>query len=164
MFKFTKNEIEDAIEFINEHKGLYYERFIDCIKNQDIRDLTEEENARSDKFYSEHKNCCVKKLHKPFYSSTGGGFEYIIDWTPIGFIYTCRCNSCGESVDVTDYNILKNNYNNITDETLINISYDSLLAIKPYSLIICGTGLGPCITIIDNYTHDSKDITDSDSW
>ena len=88
MFRFDNKEIEDAIEFINEHQHVYYESLINCIKNNDIRELTEEEKEKANNFYKEHKDCCRKKTGKMLFSSTGGGFEYILDWTPVGFCYT----------------------------------------------------------------------------
>ena len=163
MFRFDNKEIEDAIEFINEHQHVYYEPLINCIKNNDIREITEEEKEKANSFYKEHKDCCSKKTGKMLFSSTCGGFEYILDWTPVGFCYTYKCNTCDESIDVTDYSILAKYYEEHKDEFGSN-EYDILLTIKPFSFIICETDFGPCITIIDNYTHDSKDITDSDSW
>ena len=64
MFRFDNKEIEDAIEFINEHQHVYYESLINCIKNNDIRELTEEEKEKANNFYKEHKDRCSKKNRK----------------------------------------------------------------------------------------------------
>lgn len=170
MFRFNNKEIADALDFIHSHphmtmfiKGIFNLYLFKSIENNNIRSLTDSEKEKANNFYISHKNCCMEKLGKPFFSSTGGGFEYIIDWTLLGPIFTYKCNTCNESIDITDYSILQEKYDELKEYT-DGRSFGELLSIKPFSFIICGTGLGNCITIVDNYTHDSKDITDSDSW
>lgn len=64
--------------------------------------LNETESQSAEEFIKEHKNCCKEKLGKEFFSSTGGGFTYIITPTGLGFCISIRCNSCGEIKDITD--------------------------------------------------------------
>jgi hypothetical protein len=47
-------------------------------------------------------NCCEEILNKEIFSSTGGGFSYIITPTGLGPIISIRCNSCGKIEDITN--------------------------------------------------------------
>jgi hypothetical protein len=60
----------------------------------------EAEEARI--FQIEHQNCCREKLGKDFFSTTGGGFSYIVTPTGLGDIIVIRCNSCKAEKDITD--------------------------------------------------------------
>ena len=64
--------------------------------------LSAKEYEDSREFQQAHRNCCRKVLKKEFFSSTGGGFSYIVTPTGIGDCITIRCNSCGEKKDITD--------------------------------------------------------------
>lgn len=62
------------------------------------------DDNKKELFYLTHKDCCKKLLNKDFFSTTGGGFSYIITPTGLGSIIEMRCNSCGEVSNVTpDY-------------------------------------------------------------
>lgn len=64
--------------------------------------LTESEEKEYKQFYEKHKNCCKNILGKEVFSTTGGGFSFIITPTGLGNIIEVRCNSCGDSEDITD--------------------------------------------------------------
>lgn len=64
--------------------------------------LTENETKAAEEFIEEHRNCCKEKLGKEFFSSTGGGFTYIITPIGLGSCISIRCNSCEEVKDITD--------------------------------------------------------------
>lgn len=65
-------------------------------------ELSEQETVDAEKFYEEHKDCCKKVLRKEFFSTTGGGFSYIITPTGLGDCVKIQCNSCGKIEDITD--------------------------------------------------------------
>lgn len=65
-------------------------------------ELNDKEEKAAKDFYQRHKNCCSKIFGKPFFSTTGGDFSYIITPTGLGLCTTIRCNSCGEEEDITD--------------------------------------------------------------
>lgn len=64
--------------------------------------LNEVESEAAESFIKKHKNCCKEKLGKEFFSSTGGGFTYLITPTGLGLCVSIRCNSCGQIKDITD--------------------------------------------------------------
>lgn len=64
--------------------------------------ITDNEEKEAREFYEKHKDCCRKVLKKEFFSTTGGGFSYIITPTGLGNCVSIRCNSCGEIEDITD--------------------------------------------------------------
>lgn len=64
--------------------------------------LTDIESKTAEDFIKEHKDCCREKLHKPFFSTTGGEFSYIITPTGLGNCVTIRCDSCGKEKEITD--------------------------------------------------------------
>jgi hypothetical protein len=64
--------------------------------------LSAKEYEESNEFQKKHRDCCRRVLNKEFFSSTGGGFSYIVTPTGIGNCITIRCNSCGEEKDITD--------------------------------------------------------------
>lgn len=66
--------------------------------------FTKSEQDKIDEFYKEHKNCCSKYLNKPFFSTTGGQYTFIITPTGLGNISKIRCNACGIEEDITDDN------------------------------------------------------------
>lgn len=63
-------------------------------------DKTESNSARE--FIKQHMNCCEEILNKEIFSSTGGGFSYIITPTGLGLHINIRCNSCGKTKDITN--------------------------------------------------------------
>lgn len=65
-------------------------------------ELDKEEEKLSNEFYNKHKDCCKKYLRKLFFSTTGGGFSYIITPTGLGNDIKIRCNSCGKEEDITN--------------------------------------------------------------
>lgn len=65
-------------------------------------ELTETESKAARAFMEEHKNCCMEKLGKRFFSSIGGEFTYTIIPTGLGLCTRIQCNSCGASKDITD--------------------------------------------------------------
>lgn len=67
-------------------------------------ELNDNEEKAAKEFYQKHKDCCSKLLGKPIYSTTGGGFSYIITPTGLGLCTIIRCNSCDEEKDITDSN------------------------------------------------------------
>lgn len=71
-------------------------------ENTEVIRLNEEETKAWIEFQKEHKDCCQKKLHKPFFSTIGGGFSLIITPTGLGYGIIARCNSCKETKDITD--------------------------------------------------------------
>lgn len=64
--------------------------------------LSAKEYEESNEFQKKHRDCCRRVLKKEFFSSTGGGFSFIVTPTGIGDCITIRCNSCGEEKDITD--------------------------------------------------------------
>lgn len=64
--------------------------------------LSAKEYEESNEFQKKHRDCCRRVLGKEFFSSTGGGFSFIVTPTGIGDCITIRCNSCGEEKDITD--------------------------------------------------------------
>ena len=67
-------------------------------------ELSETESEAARAFIKEHKDCCMKKLGKRFFSSIGGEFTYTIIPTGLGLCTRIQCNSCGASKDITDTN------------------------------------------------------------
>lgn len=67
-------------------------------------ELTENEERAYKEFYKQHKNCCDTFLGKPFFSTTGGQFTFIITPTGLGLIISVKCNVCGKIKDITDNN------------------------------------------------------------
>lgn len=87
--------------------------------------MTEAEEEKAKQFRERHKKCSLanceeikeyytgskliwKKLTgKPLYRIKPGPypskFSYIVSYTGIGQGLTIRCNYCGESLDITDY-------------------------------------------------------------
>lgn len=55
-------------------------------------------------FIKKHKNCCEMFLGKPFFSTTGGQFTFIITPTGLGNIINVKCNACGKIQDITNNN------------------------------------------------------------
>lgn len=64
--------------------------------------LTEKEKKAEKEFFITHKNCTQEVLNKPFFSTTGGQFTYLITPTGLGDCISIRCNACGEIKDITD--------------------------------------------------------------
>lgn len=67
-------------------------------------ELDSKETTAAKEFIEKHKNCCKEKLGKEFFSTTGGGFTYIITPTGLGICVSIRCNSCGKIKDITNSN------------------------------------------------------------
>lgn len=65
-------------------------------------DFTEKEKESEKEFFVAHKNCTYNILNKPFFSTTGGQFTYLITPTGLGDCISIRCNACGEIKDITD--------------------------------------------------------------
>ena len=65
--------------------------------------LTEKEKKAEKEFFTTHKNCTQEVLNKPFFSTTGGQFTYLITPTGLGDCVSIRCNACGEIKDITDF-------------------------------------------------------------
>lgn len=67
--------------------------------------LTEKEEKERIEFINNHKNCVQEILNKPFFSTTGGQFTYLITPTGLGNCISIRCNVCGDIKDITDSDI-----------------------------------------------------------
>lgn len=169
MFSFTDKEIKDINEFIYKHKvtedsdSLLIDILLKELNtNKGIEGFNDIEKENSNKFYDEHKHCCENILGNPFYSSTGGGFSYIVEWTPVGCLFSMECNSCKTIKNITDHNKLLENYNKLSEtHDLLGRTVEQLCKYHPFTFIITPTGLGPCTVI--KYTA-SKDVTDIDCW
>ena len=140
----TKNEIIDAISFINAHKDIVGYNIVRkatelIYKYNGYPDLDDIEHKRLYDFYEKHKEVCK-----------GGDSYRLIELYTCGFTNTYVCNVCNESYDYTNYD----------KECWSDGKRDKL----PFSFIEVGTGIGPCITIVCTENNDSKDITDIDSW
>lgn len=140
----TKNEIIDAISFINAHKDIVGYNIVRkatelIYKYDGYPDLDDIEHKRLYDFYEKHKEVCK-----------GGDSYRLIELYTCGFTNTYVCNVCNESYDYTNYD--KECWSDGKREKL------------PFSFIEVGTGIGPCITIVCTENNDSKDITDIDSW
>lgn len=55
-----------------------------------------------DNFYENHKDCVRRKMHKPFFSTTGGHYSFLVTPTGLGSIVSIKCNACGEMEDITN--------------------------------------------------------------
>lgn len=64
--------------------------------------FSENESKDAMKFMEKHRKCCQKILGKPVFSTTGGGFSYIITPTGLGNCIIIKYNSCGKEKDITD--------------------------------------------------------------
>ena len=64
--------------------------------------LTEKEASEIQEFMKKHKNCCLEKLDKMFFSSIGGQFSFTFTPTGLGNVVVIKCNACDKSEDVTD--------------------------------------------------------------
>lgn len=65
-------------------------------------ELTEKETNDVREFMKKHRNCCIEKLNKPIFSTTGGQFSFTFTPTGLGNIVSIKCNACDEIEDVTD--------------------------------------------------------------
>lgn len=163
--KFTDNEVNDLLKFVYEQNiddTEYIDGFVNILKNG-IPSLNDIQRKNIHDFYLNHKSCCKEKLGKDFYSTTGGGFATYYTWTPIGFIIKYKCNSCGKTLDISDYTELDKNYAEFAKKNP-KISYKNAIKIQHFSLQIVGTGLGciTTITCIDN--NKNADVTDTSGW
>lgn len=64
--------------------------------------LDSEEAELANAFMLAHKDCCFENFGKEFFSTTGGGFSFIITPTGIGNCIIIRCNSCNTEKDITN--------------------------------------------------------------
>ena len=64
--------------------------------------FTENEKKELKEFYHKHKNCSMKHLGKPFFSTTGGQYTFLITPTGLGNVIQVQCNACKEIKDITD--------------------------------------------------------------
>lgn len=79
------------------------QRYVNVTGNADhIFVLNEIEAKAAEEFMKDHKNCCVEKLGKSCYSSTGGQYSYIITPTGLGNVVEIKCNACKDKKDITD--------------------------------------------------------------
>lgn len=140
----TEKELIDAITFIYAHEDIVgYDKVVKATellyKYKGYPDLDDIEHKRLYDFYEKHKEVCK-----------GGNSYRLIELYTCGFTNTYVCNVCHESYDYTNYD--KECWSDEKREKL------------PFSFIVVGTGIGPCITIVCTENNDSKDITDIDSW
>ena len=140
----SKKELMDAILFISMHENIVGYNIVSktielLIKYNGYPDLDDIEHKRLYDFYEKHKEVCK-----------GGDSYRLIELYTCGFTNTYVCNVCNESYDYTNYD--KECWSDGKKEKL------------PFSFIVVGTGIGPCITIVCTENNDSKDITDIDSW
>lgn len=140
----SKKELMDAILFISMHENIVGYNIVSktielLIKYNGYPDLDDIEHKRLYDFYEKHKEVCK-----------GGDSYRLIELYTCGFTNTYVCNVCNESYDYTNYD--KECWSDEKKEKL------------PFSFIVVGTGIGPCITIVCTENNDSKDITDIDSW
>ena len=140
----SKKELMDAILFISMHENIVGYNIVSktielLIKYNGYPDLDDIEHKRLYDFYEKHKEVC----------KCGDSYRLIELYT-CGFTNTYVCNVCNESYDYTNYD--KECWSDGKKEKL------------PFSFIVVGTGIGPCITIVCTENNDSKDITDIDSW
>ena len=64
--------------------------------------LTSKEEEEAKQFFLEHKECSYTHLSKPFFSTTGGQFTFLITPTGLGNMISVRCNICDEMREITD--------------------------------------------------------------
>lgn len=64
--------------------------------------LTDKEKQSEKEFLAAHKTCSYEILNKPFFSTEGGQFTYLVTPTGLGDCISIRCNACGEIKDITD--------------------------------------------------------------
>lgn len=63
------------------------------VELMDLMDPIEQERYKD--FCKKHKDC-------EFTSTIGGKISVTITSTGLGYIFECRCNTCGESEDITN--------------------------------------------------------------
>ncbi len=58
--------------------------------------LNEKEEKEAREFMNKHKPCLVP-------TTIGGGFSFIFSPTSVGYSVIIKCDICGETLNVTDY-------------------------------------------------------------
>ena len=88
-------------DFYADYRGNEYYREDEFEREKEFRPLeiklTDKETLAYDKFCDEHAH-----WDKNF-GAMGGAHSLIITGTGLGWVITARCNACGETKDITDY-------------------------------------------------------------
>ena len=92
---------EDSIASLPEEERMELEKEYEYHSRYPWR-LSKVEYARWEKFQEDHRNCMRLPDGRHRFGTIGGGISISFMGTGLGNLVSCKCHTCGKSVNITD--------------------------------------------------------------